>query len=70
MAEREKALLTVEEVAQRLGVKRDHVYTWVRTGWLPAVEVPDVRGWRVRVSDLNAWMRGLPPVVARQQEKS
>lgn len=47
-------LLTVPEVATHLGVTERTVYTWVRSGKLPAVKVG--RLWRVRARDLAAWL--------------
>lgn len=63
-------LLRAEEVAPRLGVSPSTVYAMVRTGELVGVHVRTGKQWmvRVRLSDLDAYIAGLPaikPTVAR-----
>jgi len=51
----EDALLTMPEVAKRLGCSEDHARTLGRTGELPTVQVG--RFVRVRASALERWIR-------------
>lgn len=51
-------LLKVPEVAQRLGISRAKVYELISGGRLPSVRIDGCR--RVRVSDLAAYVDGLP----------
>ncbi|MHB8598188.1 MAG: helix-turn-helix domain-containing protein [Ktedonobacteraceae bacterium] len=48
-------LLTSEQVADRLQVSSQTVYSWLRTGELPSVRIG--RLWRVRPSDLEEFLR-------------
>lgn len=51
------SLLKVSEVAERLGVGRDWVYTRINRGEIPVVELGDTRkNQRVRESDLEAFI--------------
>jgi excisionase family DNA binding protein len=49
-------LLKVKEVAKILGVKPGTVARWLRSGALPALKLSNSGGWRVRSSDLEAWL--------------
>ena len=54
------ALLTIDKVAQRLGVDRDGVSRLINSGELPAVNVARDRNakrpsWRIRPEDLAAF---------------
>jgi excisionase family DNA binding protein len=49
-------LLKVEDVANILGVKRDTVTRWLRAGTLAALKLSNSGGWRVRRSELEAWL--------------
>jgi excisionase family DNA binding protein len=51
-------LLTPEQVADRLSLSVLTVRAWLRSGRLPGVK-PGGRVWRVRESDLDAYIRGL-----------
>lgn len=57
-------LWDIARVAAYLGVSERTVYNRVRAGELPAVKVG--RLWRVRQSDLEAWLQSRKPPVARQ----
>jgi len=48
-------MLTPEEVAQRLGVARLTVYSWIRTGVLPATRLGR-RILRIREADLEGFL--------------
>ncbi len=49
-------LLTLYEVRTYLRVSMVSIYSWVRDGKLPAIRVG--KDWRVKQSDLDAWMEG------------
>lgn len=52
----EDALLSVPEVARRLGVRQETVRTWLREGRLVGSKLPgsDHHHWRVKRSSLRA----------------
>jgi excisionase family DNA binding protein len=50
-------LLTVEEVAERLGVTKDWVWAQARAGRIPHVRLGRYR--RFREEALDEWLRGL-----------
>ena len=52
----EQPVLTLHEVAQRLGVHYMTVYRYVRLGQLPAVQ--SGRTWQVRAADVDAFIEG------------
>lgn len=47
-------LLNVQQVADFLQLKATTVYTWAKSGKLPAIRLG--RNWRFRQSDLEAWL--------------
>jgi excisionase family DNA binding protein len=49
-----EALLTIEEVAACLRLKRQTIYRWVQTGVLPAAKFG--KEWRIRRADLEMWI--------------
>ena len=49
--------LTVAEIVERLKVHEQTVRRWLRTGQLPGRLLGRRGGWRVRESDLDAFMR-------------
>ncbi len=48
-------LLTAEQVAERLQVREETVYDWLRAGRLRGVKLGRI--WRVREADLEAFIR-------------
>jgi excisionase family DNA binding protein len=52
MAER---WLSVAEIAEYLGVKRDTVYKWIERKGMPAQKVG--RLWKFKVSEVDGWVR-------------
>ena len=53
----ENKLLSLEQVAEHLGVHRDTVYKLVRSGRLPALQLGGRKaGWRVAEEDLQAFI--------------
>lgn len=54
------AVLTIQQVADRLGCSKPHVYRLINTGVLPAVDIasPDSprTKTRVRIDDLDAFL--------------
>jgi excisionase family DNA binding protein len=53
-------LLRPEEAAERLACGKGYVYTLIRRGAIPAVNVG--RLIRIRESDLNAFVAGMQPI--------
>ena len=47
--------LSLEEIAQHLGVSQDTVHRWIRTREMPAHKVG--RLWKFQVSEVNDWVR-------------
>lgn len=51
------SLLTIPEVADELGYHRQSIYRWIRAGDLPASRLTPSSHWRVKRSDLDAFIR-------------
>jgi excisionase family DNA binding protein len=49
--------LTVREAAECLAVHPITVYTWIKTGKLPAVALSRKSGYRVRAADFERFLR-------------
>lgn len=49
-------LLTIEEVAKYLRVKRRTIYAWVKEGKIPAIKT--VGQWRFKKDRIDAWLDG------------
>lgn len=49
-------LLTIDEVAQYLRVKRRTIYEWVKKGKIPAIKT--VGQWRFKKDRIDAWLDG------------
>ena len=47
-------LMTIEEVAKYLRVKRRTIYDWVKNGKIPAIKT--VGQWRFKKDILDAWL--------------
>lgn len=47
--------LSVEEIADYLGVKRDTVYKWIERKKMPAHKVGSL--WKFRKEEIDAWVR-------------
>jgi len=54
-AETTEAWLSVEDIAQHLGVSKDTVYTWVANKGMPAHKVG--RLWKFQASEIDDWVR-------------
>jgi len=50
-----EAWLSVEDIAQHLGVSKDTVYTWVASKGMPAHKVG--RLWKFQASEIDDWVR-------------
>lgn len=50
-----EAWLSVEDIAQHLGVSKDTVYTWVANKGMPAHKVG--RLWKFQASEIDDWVR-------------
>jgi excisionase family DNA binding protein len=46
--------VSVDEVAQHLGVAKDSVYRWIETRQLPAHRIG--RLWKFRLSEVDGWV--------------
>lgn len=51
-----EAWLSVEDIAEHLGVSKDTVYTWVANKGMPAHKVG--RLWKFQASEIDDWVRG------------
>jgi len=61
--------LSVDEIAEHLGVKRDTVYKWITRKSLPAHKAG--RLWKFKVSEVDEWVRGNPgPVVDSGEDRN
>ena len=49
-------LMTIEEVAEYLRVKKRTIYDWLKKGKIPAVKT--VGQWRFQKEKINAWLEG------------
>ena len=47
--------LSVEEIAEHLGVSKDTIYAWVTTKGMPGHKVG--RLWKFKKDDVDAWIR-------------
>ena len=47
-------IMTIEEVAQYLRVKKRTVYEWLKNGKIPAIKA--VGQWRFKKSKIDAWL--------------
>ncbi len=47
--------LSVEQIAQHLGISKDTVYTWVSTREMPAHKVG--RLWKFQISEVDTWVK-------------
>jgi PTS system nitrogen regulatory IIA component len=50
-----ETLMTVEELAKYLRVKKRTIYDWLKKKKIPATKV--VGQWRFRKSKINAWLK-------------
>ena len=47
--------VSVEQVAEHLGVTRDSIYRWIKRKYLPAHRVG--RLWKFKLSEVDEWVR-------------
>jgi excisionase family DNA binding protein len=47
--------LSVEEIAQHLGVSKESIYRWLERGKIPAHRVGKL--WKFQVTEVNEWVR-------------
>lgn len=50
-----EAWVSIEEVAQHLGVAKDSIYRWIKHKRLPAHRIG--RLWKCQLSEIDAWVR-------------
>jgi len=53
--EKEKRLLTIDEVAEFLHMNPMTVYSWVKDGKIPAFKIGKV--WRFRKTEIDEWLK-------------
>jgi excisionase family DNA binding protein len=53
-------LYNIAEVAERLGMSKDTITTWIKAGRLKASRIG--RFWRIRARDLEAFIDHPPPL--------
>jgi len=51
----EERWLSVDDIAEYLGVTRDTIYTWVASKGMPGHKVG--RYWRFKSDEVDAWVR-------------
>jgi excisionase family DNA binding protein len=56
-------LYSIAEVAERLGMSKDTITTWIKTRRLKASRID--RFWRIRARDLEAFIDDPPPLHPR-----
>ena len=61
----EERLFSVAEVAERLGMSKYTISDWIKAGRLKATRIG--RFWRIRESDLEAFIVNPPPMEPRTQ---
>lgn len=64
----EKAVLSVEEVAKRLGICQALVYRQIRTGIIPAVRVGD--RYLIPIKAFEKWLSGESPAPAHTSNEA
>ena len=47
--------LSVQEIAQYLGISRETIYRWVESDKIPAHKVG--KQWKFQVSEVNSWIK-------------
>lgn len=47
--------LSVEEIAQHLGLSKETIYRWLEKGKIPSHRVG--RQWKFQASEVDAWVR-------------
>lgn len=47
--------VSVEQIAEHLGVRRDSIYRWIDAKGLPAHRIG--RLWKVKISEVDDWVR-------------
>jgi excisionase family DNA binding protein len=47
--------VSVEQIAEHLGVRRDSIYRWINAKGLPAHRIG--RLWKFKVSEVDDWVR-------------
>lgn len=53
--EKEKRLLTIDEIAEFLHMNPMTVYSWVKDGKIPAFKIGKV--WRFRQIEIDKWLK-------------
>lgn len=53
--------VSVEAVAEHLGVAKDSIYRWIERRRLPAHRIGRI--WKFQLSEVDAWVRAAGPAV-------
>ncbi|HAT4697447.1 helix-turn-helix domain-containing protein [Legionella pneumophila serogroup 1] len=56
--------LSVDEISEYLGIKRDTVYKWINEKGMPAHKIG--RLWKFKTSQVDAWIEGGSPQETEQ----
>jgi excisionase family DNA binding protein len=64
----EERWLSVEEIADYLGVKRDTVYKWIERKKMPAHKVGSL--WKFKRDEIDEWVRTGQAAESRSAPKS
>jgi excisionase family DNA binding protein len=59
--------VSVDQVAEHLGVVKDSVYRWIETKGLPAHRIG--RLWKLKLSEVDDWIRAGGTVKASTERK-
>ena len=51
-----ESLMTIEELADYLRVKKRTIYEWLKSGKIPAIKA--VGQWRFKKDRIDAWLEG------------
>jgi len=57
--------LSVEEIAEHLGVSKDTVYTWVNERCMPAHKIGKL--WKFQVNEVDKWVRSAKSAKSKAQ---
>nr|WP_319396593.1 helix-turn-helix domain-containing protein [uncultured Desulfobacter sp.] len=58
--------LSVEEIAQYLGISKDTVYTWINKKKMPAHKIG--RLWKFKKDEVDTWVRDGKAIKSKEDE--
>ena len=59
--------LSVDEIAEHLGVSRDTIYNWINEKKMPAHKVGKL--WKVRTKEVDDWIHSGKSATATKRQK-